>query len=241
MNRIIYLVKNVPRHINNLSHSLTLLQKNYFSSSFPSVKNTVLTFLCDEDISINTVIPHEFYRIELPKLPNVLVKYFQDNNLNDTVGYRSMCHFFTKNLFELEIFKNADKVWRLDTDSYVMSIRSDPFDFDVDYSYIRIFGHSDRYTNNLNSHILHYMNGNSYNWEDNDRRTFETNCEIFNTKYFSGNQYLNFANYVVANPDFWIYRWGDHIIRYCAHKVLGFTASQIKGMFYNHQALTLCT
>jgi hypothetical protein len=151
-----------------------------------------------------------------------------------SLGYRSMCRFFAGTIFRHDVFKNSNYKYllRLDTDSLFLSghnisLFSWAESFNLKYSYIASAIQWDH--KNVSKFLKLYSLG--YFARINltfflkclfvpRGKIFYTNFEICEINYFSSPDWQNYFNDMDSRGGFYLYRWGDALVRYMGLKVL---------------------
>ena len=241
MNAIIYLLNNTAEDINTFNDSFHKLCINYLSN-FPC---TVICFhesdFPQEEINRIKMLYNDiiFYKIDfsipdysddikskiLDYFPHPELHWRQNGHPGIPMGYRHMCDFFAGKIFSLDIIKNYEYIWRLDTDSFIEDkINYNVFDRmkmnNSVYGYINIqHDHPGAIVNLWNTATEYLKNTNplvDINDSFHKNRVFYTNFEILNVKWFCDKQYQDFYNHLKNTGGIYIHRWGDHAIRYIA-------------------------
>jgi hypothetical protein len=239
---IVYLLNNNSKDIINFRQSIYLLIQNYYQNfptdiicfhenDFPveeiqllqkhlgsiSIKFVSITFnIPDYDASIINRIPKYYPHPDYPGATGF------------SLGYRHMCRFFAGEIFKNEHLKKYKYIWRLDTDSYILS----PITYDVFerlsynsaiYGYINIqhdhpgvikdlWECSQEYFTRLSKDYIFQTN----NINKHKNRIFYTNFEICDMDWFNKSEYQDYYNYIDNTGGIYTGRWGDASIRYIA-------------------------
>jgi len=138
------------------------------------------------------------------------------------IGYRHMCRFHAKQIYEQAILEGLVYVWRIDDDSLLPAdINYDLFAFmqqhHFQYGYIKI--HVDSYdcTTGLWEAVKHYMKlkhiESSYFDKWNDPMIFYNNFEISALSLWMSKQYQDYIHYIDLLGGIYYYRWGDAPIK----------------------------
>lgn len=151
-----------------------------------------------------------------------------------TLGYRSMCRFFSAQIFSTEIVRRKEYVYlmRLDTDSRFLegngsSLFSWAESNNVSYSYIKSAVQWDNFKMikffKLTS--LRYFAALGFNFFLKALcvprgKVYYTNFEICKVEFFASKQWQSFFHEIDATGGFYLHRWGDHIFRFMGANVL---------------------
>jgi len=237
---VVYLLNNSEEDKNDFKSSLDGLikfylkkypcdvicfhEKNFCIDELQYLKNTYEVNLIFQEIDFK--IPNYEEEI-IKKIPEYFPHPQDPNNIGFPMGYRHMCRFFAGDIFNQSILNNYRYIWRLDTDSKILSeIESDIF-YEMSrnkavYGYINIqhdhpavikdlWETSEKYFRKINKSKIFDENKDFHY-----RRVFYTNFEVLDLEWFKSNEYQSFYNYLDATAGIYIHRWGDHIIRYIA-------------------------
>jgi alpha 1,2-mannosyltransferase len=253
---IVYLLNNNNKDIISFRQSIYLLIKCYYlqfptdiicfhENDFPTQEinflQTQLAGIPIKFIPITFNIP--FYNKNiLDKIPQYYPHPDYPEAKGFSLGYRHMCRFFSGEIFKNENLKEYKYVWRLDTDSYILSqINYNVFhklkNSNCIYGYINIqhdhpgvieglWEYSKEYFSKINKdHIFQENNINKYK-----NRVFYTNFEIYDMDWFNRSEYQDYYHYIDSTGGIYTNRWGDASIRYIA---LNSLADQQSLYFYN--------
>lgn len=262
-NCLIYTVKNDQRHLNNLVQSLTLFRDNL--NKF--VNNIDIIFFYDNGAEgfienlvkqlnlTNKIILKEF-TTKMPVYPDILQKEINETIANpnilfaQNVGYKNMCRFWAGEIFKDEIVKTYDYYLRLDTDAYITSpVGYNIFD-EIDKenkicTYIKgnLMCDPPQFCQKLNKTLVEYES--KYNGQLMKSAStllpegmyYNTNFEICKVKSFIESDYLKFYDHIDQSGGIYLYRWGDHIIRYAISNILfdNFYVKEVDNIKYTHQ------
>ena len=239
---VIYLLNNHPKDINNFRKSISLLIDNYhknfpcdivcfYEEDFPPQEIELI-----KTVFKNIPIYFEPIKFKIPdyskKILTQIPEYFPHPDFPHaqgfSIGYRHMCRFFAGEIFKHNKLSKYRYIWRLDTDSFILS----PISYNVFnrldekkavYGYINIQNDHPGVVHNLwelSSNYFKQINkGHIFKPDIIDahrNRVFYTNFEIFDMEWFKGNDYQNFYNFIDNTGGIYVYRWGDHSIRYIA-------------------------
>ena len=156
------------------------------------------------------------------EIPDHISNYVAITCRQHDIGYRHMCRFHAKQVYEQAILVGLEYVWRLDDDSLVhSSINYDLFAFmqrqRIQYSYIRISMDSRECTTGLWTAVKRYMKirhiQSSFfsNWKE--RNIFYNNFEISALSLWISKQYQDYINFIDLIGGIYYYRWGDAPIK----------------------------
>lgn len=138
------------------------------------------------------------------------------------IGYRHMCRFHAKNVYEQAILTGLEYVWRLDDDSLLpAAINYDLFVFmwlrHFQYGYIKIHVDSFECTVGLWEVVRNYVKQNHLKSPYFDRWTepkiFYNNFEISALSLWTSKWYQDYINFVDLLGGIYYYRWGDAPIK----------------------------
>jgi hypothetical protein len=254
---IVYLLNNNQKDIVCFRKSISLLINNYYAnfpcdiicfyeSNFPQqeleyLKNA-LSKIRIFFVNINFSIPNFYSNEILASIPEYFPHPDFPQAAGFSIGYRHMCRFFSGDIFNYPIIQKYKYIWRLDTDSLILS----PIVYDVFeklssnnaiYGYINIqhdhpgviknlWEITEKYFKNINKDKI-FSSGNK---KFHRNRVFYTNFEIFDVEWFMGKEYQDYFNFIDASAGIYKYRWGDHSIRYIG---LNSIAEQNQLYFYD--------
>lgn len=194
-----------------------LLNNEEFDSSFNELK------ILAKNITFKVVQKKEWYipkNIDRRKLREAIK--LQHKN----VGYRHMCRFFAKFIFETSILKSFEYIIRLDTDSIFFN----PIKFDIiqtmkDFNLLYAFAiaSSDYMVEGLWDEIKKgfknlgikqkYTKFVTNNTDKYSKCIFYNNFEILNMKSLRNTSYFDIVNFIDKSEKFFYNRWGDAPIR----------------------------
>jgi hypothetical protein len=253
---IVYLLNNNNKDIINFRQSIYLLLQNYYKD-FP----TDIVCFHEQDFPVEEIqlLQKHLGSISIKFIPitfnipnydesiiNRIPKYYPHPDYPGatgfSLGYRHMCRFFSGEIFKNEHLKKYKYIWRLDTDSYILS----PINYDVFkklknnnaiYGYINIqhdhpgvikglWECSQKYFSKINKDYIFQVN----NIQQHKNRVFYTNFEICDMDWFSQSEYQDYYDYIDTIGGIYTGRWGDASIRYIA---LNSLAKQNQLHFYN--------
>lgn len=247
---LIYTVKADENHLKQLRKSLELV-RNHLN---PFVDNLDILFFCDKGTEVevssitkelklpNTIKLLEFTTKQPPYSETI------KSSINGQIAYKNMCRFWSGEIFKNEEVLKYDYYMRLDCDSYITA----PFGFNPFekleeknkiYAYISggLFLDSEKACKGLNAALKQFeidrpeliVNGCDFK----EGTLYYTNFEICRIADFAESSYMDLYNYLDKNGGIYIYRWGDHIIRYAGiHMMLGVDRVEaLTGIGYTHQ------
>jgi len=160
----------------------------------------------------------EFY---LPSHVNAFAVKFAIRCLSD-IGYRHMCRFHAKNVYEQAILTGLEYVWRLDDDSLLPeAINYDLFLFmhlhRLQYGYIKIHVDSYECTTGLWNAVRSYVKQKHLKSSDFDKWTepkiFYNNFEISALSLWTSKSYRDYIKFIDFLGGIYYYRWGDAPIK----------------------------
>jgi hypothetical protein len=254
---IIYLTRSNNKDITNLKYSLQLLYKNFnVKFNYPIIVfHEGLNSKIKEDIKNNTKMNIKFEKVVL-SLPTFLSINKIKNSILRTktslfgIGYRNMCRFFSKMLYNMPILKNYDWYLRLDVDSFILNnIDYDIFEFmeknNYLYGYVaKIFEPSyvtknlvketNNYLKNIKIETASSQNPISIKW---DHKIYYNNFEISNFKFWRSNKVKQFLEFLDKKGGIYYFRWGDAPIHTLAINMFMDRKKkyQFKDIAYYHQ------
>lgn len=240
---IIYLLNNSHKDILGFRQSINLLYSNYYKNfpcdiicfyeeNFPKLElnylQQALSKLQIYFYQIKFEIPNFYTQEQIKNIPEYFPHPDFPQATGFSIGYRHMCRFFSGSIFNHPIIEKYKYLWRLDTDSFILSpIKYNVFQKLIDnnsiYGYINIqhdhpgtvknlWEISQQYFQNINKD--HIFKQPEINFHKN--RVFYTNFETFNIEWFKSQDYQNYFNFIDRSAGIYQYRWGDHSIRYIA-------------------------
>ena len=178
--------------------------------------------------------------------PFIPFDYKYKNCTSHTKGYRHMCRFHSKLVYEQPIIKLLDYAWRLDDDSELLSpIEVDVFQFmqknDIEYGYQVIIKGEARCVDGLWDAARHYVTNNNITTQFfphlEGRRIFYNNFELSKVSFWLSKEYQDYVEYIDQLGGIYYKRWGDAPIKSIAlslfvprQKIHNFTF-----ISYNHQ------
>ena len=138
------------------------------------------------------------------------------------IGYRHMCRFHAKQIYEQEILVGLEYVWRLDDDSLLLkNINYDLFAFmnnhRLQYGYITVNSDSPECVKYLWEAAKLHKNLRSLKSEFFDKwrapNMFYNNFEISALSLWTSQQYQDYINYIDLLGGIYYHRWGDAPIK----------------------------
>lgn len=159
---------------------------------------------------------------------NEVVKYKQevpDKVFGFGVNYRSMCRFFSGELFKILKLYNYTHYLRLDTDSTftepVRDLFSEFVNMDMSYGYVSILSEPPEVTISILDYVREYLKDKkcvqTYVLRDHINQLgfcYYNNFEMVKISDFTTEDHLNLYEYLDNKNGFMKYRWGDALFRY---------------------------
>lgn len=233
---VIYTVKNDPRHLNSLKKSLRLVKANL--NPYANTPDIILfndpgtadaINVITKQLDLPNTIKISPFKIEKPSYrPEI------ERRIPNVTGYKHMCRFWAGEVFKRKLVREYDYYMRLDCDSYLTRpIGYDPFqkleDEGMIYGYISggKFKDNKKFSVGLNDEFRRFEKSFSGPTTDTvdtleEGLLYYTNFEVCKVKAFSESSYLDFYDHVDKSGGIYIYRWGDHTVRYAGiHLLLG--------------------
>jgi len=145
------------------------------------------------------------------------------------IGYRHMCRFHAKQVYEQQILHGLEYIWRLDDDSELLStITYDLFAFmkshGFQYGYIAKDMDVPQYVQYLWESARHYKKLRKFESPYFDKWTervmFYNNFEVSALSLWTSHRYQDYINYVDLLGGIYNYRWGDAPIKTTAVTLL---------------------
>lgn len=226
---IVYLARSRSKDINDLKHSLSLLDVN-FNDKF---NYPVIIFHEDINESLmksirkatHSNLQFEKVIFEIPEFLNKeeIPEFIYVDGFEFSIGYRHMCRFFSGIIFQHAALNQYDYFWRLDTDSFLL----DKIDYDVFqfmeknnyiYGYIHIIKDEPDAVKSLWDITEKYIKDNKIEptflqrfisdgiW---DRSYYYTNFEISKLDFWRSDEFMSYFNYLDKAGGIYKYRWGD--------------------------------
>jgi hypothetical protein len=252
---LVYSVKNHKNHLDQLKRSLE------------SVRDYVMPFVSDLDIIFfydegtqpviagfmkelwmnNRVFLRPFTAGPLDYPPHIKAKIVGNKS------YNNMCRFWAGVVFTDPQVGQYDHYMRLDCDSFFTGPIGRNI-FEEVNSANAIYGyfpggiqHDDSpHSEDLNKTIKEFeiqYKGNLFGTIDDVREgmLYYTNFEICNTAAFLNSGYMDLFHHLDLSGGIYMYRWGDHIIRYAGVHMFWpqGAAYEIPGCSYTHQGYSI--
>lgn len=159
---------------------------------------------------------------------NEIVKYKEEVStkvFGFNINYRSMCRFFSGEVFKILKQYNYTHYLRLDTDSIftenVRDLFSEFVSLDMSYGYITILNEPPELTTSIIEYITEYVKNNpkikNYILKDHCSQLkfcYYNNFEMVKISDFTIDDHLELYNYLDDKNGFMKYRWGDALFRY---------------------------
>lgn len=209
--------------INKYKYPILILEDNLENSD----KEKILLSL--DHTNIKNLIQFQNISFQLPSSLSTNLELYNPPLDGFKIGYRSMCQFFSGEIFKNKILEDYDWVWRLDSDSFILNhISYDPFQYMKDnnkvYAYISeyvqdqpyvvdgLFETTKKFIDKQNlkpNSILKNSIQNGWNCE-----MFYTNFEIMDMKFFKTSGYMDYYEFLNSTNNIFYKRWGDAPIRW---------------------------
>jgi len=154
-----------------------------------------------------------------------------------SIGYRSMCRFYSGEIFMHPSLASYEYIWRIDSDAqYICPIEYDIFEFmkenEIIYGWtISMYEEPRISADTLWQATLDYiklrkifptdLDAISNIYGGYDRCHYWNNFEIVDLKFFRSEVYQDYFNYLDESGGFYLYRWGDALVRTVALHLLG--------------------
>lgn len=250
-NAVVFLVRSTERDILDLNKCLQSLALNLPNTS----KSADLIFFHEnffEDYASGIIIPEPFMSnsvffqevdLGIPGHYEAFIKdqipeYFPHpthgngpvsfGHIGFSIGYRSMCRFFTFGIFQEKLFReqNYEYILRLDTDSFF--IKGNDIDLfqwartnDTAYGFIEsaIQWDHPKVSKKFKQTALHALVRINLHYFFRalvipKSRMYYTNFELMKVEFFQSIHWNDFSRYLDSSGGFYLYRWGDAITRY---------------------------
>lgn len=224
----------------------------------PTLKDADLIIFCEESFREfqnfveapwigHPVIRYEIVDLHVPesteeRILNQIPEYFPHPTHGNgpiayghpgfTIGYRSMCRFFSGTLFAHPSLLEYEYFMRMDTDSFFLKGTSSSLfkwakDNEVDYGYIKSAIQQDHpaVTKGFKRTCVAYFRKISFLTQlkaltSRRNRIYYTNFEIGRLSFFRSKKWIMFFDHLDATGGFYLNRWGDAIVRYLGVNVL---------------------
>lgn len=156
------------------------------------------------------------------EIPDFLPKNFTQLSCRCHIGYRHMCRFHSKLIYDQPIICGFDYAWRLDDDSKIKRpIKYDIFEYMREknflYGYVAITRDSPACTINLWENTSKYINNSSIaptffaEWKQ--YWVYYNNFEVSRLSLWLSDDYQKFIDYIDKLGGIYYYRWGDAPIK----------------------------
>ena len=219
---IYYLVQ--PRRIEQLMTSLQSLD-TYFNDRFhyPVIIFHENNFTNEHERQVRNATKSELYFQTVTfTLPDCITRPVP--GMRWSVGYRHMCQFQSKLIYEQPLVENLDFIWRLDDDSFILSeIKYDIFKFmsdhDLVYGYNIVTKDSMGKVTNLWKNATFFIKQYNITTEFFDKwrngAMFYNNFEISSMKLWFSKSYMYqvYINIIDRAGGIYYHRWGDAPIK----------------------------
>jgi len=261
-----YLIKQDEKTWNEFKISLDFLYKNILSKL--NCKYKVLIF-CEGN---PTNIANEFIKFLQKKKINITLKKISLKNyvgrkssekyLNNfphvsdctktfSIGYRDMCKFFAKDIFNDNLFADTEYFVRIDSDSFFLNVQkkfiSNLQNIKTDYAYLNgtiqfedkgvALGFGQCLYNFCKENIVIKDSINICQEATLRPQIFYTNFEVIRLKLFQSEIYQSLLEHIIENKGIYNYRWGDALIRYYTIKLIGAKILPLNGCLYKHSSI----
>ena len=261
-----YLIKQDKKTWNEFVISLNLLYKNLLSHL--NCKYKVLIF-CEGNPTSNANSLIKFLQIKninitLKKinLKNYVGRKSSEKYINNfphvsdctksfSLGYRDMCKFFTKDIFDDDLFVDTEYFIRIDSDSFFLNIERNFIinlqKIKADYAYLNgtiqledkgvalgfgqcLFQFCKK--NNMNKDFLNICQEATLR-----PHIYYTNFEVIKLKWIHKEINQKLLDHIISNKGIYNYRWGDALIRYYTIKLIGAKILALNGCLYKHSSI----
>ena len=150
------------------------------------------------------------------------------------IGYRSMCRFFSGEIFKRPELLPYEYALRLDTDSAIIDMPFNPFDTMVesgaDYGYRLLCNDHPQCYVNYYAHLKRVVEslGHTYTLQkEEEGNVYYTNFEVMRLSSFRSPLHQTVYECMDKTGGFYLHRWGDHIHRYAFIRQFGLKAHQM--------------
>jgi len=148
--------------------------------------------------------------------------FFSGQNRIYDVGYRHMCRFHAKTVYEQPILTGLEFAWRLDHDSFITrEIGYDVFalmrEKQMIYGFVKVFRELAKWTTGLWDAANEYINVAAVKTEFYSKwprnTMYYNNFEISRLSLWLSDDYQRFINYIDRLGGIYYHRWGDAPIK----------------------------
>lgn len=242
-NAIIILVRGTLHDIQELNYCLesldlhlkeTLLESDlilFHEPGFENYKSRIILpnsphFPVVYFSEINLEIPNHYSKIVKDQILTFYPHPTDSEHPGFSIGYRSMCRFFSGAVFGLPILQKYSYLLRLDTDSYFIKGAEIPLfkwanQNGVKYGYIKsaIQWDHPKVSENFKRNVLKILFNMRLSYFLRSllvpsERMYYTNFEIMYLPFFTSNDWQQFYQEIDKTGGFYLQRWGDAIFRY---------------------------
>ena len=139
-----------------------------------------------------------------------------------SIGYRHMCRFQCKLVYEYPITEGLEYMWRMDDDSFIMGhVNFDIFKFmadtGIEYGYQYIYGEVEACIvglwESVNKYVKKRKSGIRFYTPMPYRRIYFNNFEISKRSVWMSEEYKDYINYIDHERGMYYHRWGDAPIK----------------------------
>jgi len=156
------------------------------------------------------------------EMPEFLPKNLKQRSCTWRLGYRHMCRFHAKLIYEQVIIRGFEFAWRLDHDSEILQpIHYDVFKFmrnnNLQYGYVIVINEAPRCAVNLWESVEFYIRNTTTRttffeqWQE--YRMFYNNFEISRLSLWFSDDYQSYIQYIDRLGGIYYHRWGDAPIK----------------------------
>jgi len=173
------------------------------------------------------------HNVEKEDLPSYIPGF---STRTTSIGYRSMCRFYSGDIFTNPALDEYDYIWRIDSDAqYICPIDYDVFDFmkhnEFVYGWTILMYEEPRISaDTLWKATLEYIKMKGIMPADLDAITtlygsydrchYWNNFEVLDLSFFRSPAYQDYYNFLDKRGGFYLYRWGDALVRTIALHML---------------------
>lgn len=230
-------LRSMETHFNDVYHYPVII----FHENISAISLNLIRSSSKSDIYFQTV------RFEIP---DFLPRNLTQRSGNSRIGYRHMCRFHAKLIYEEPIIHGFDYAWRLDDDSKILRpIKYDIFEYmrkrHLKYGYVHAVLDDLFFTVNLWESARDYINNVSItpyffnNWPKN--QVYYNNFEVSRLSLWLSDDYQKFFDYIDRLGGIYYYRWGDAPIKTIAVSIFvqQNETFHFKDIGYQHQSLII--